>query len=524
MTMTDFGSAVKLGTRRTPDRVALKELNGRTSTFAALDRRSTRLANALLGLGLTAGDRVACWLEDSIEYVETYAACAKANLVMVPLNTRMAAPEAVYQLEQSGARGLLYSEGIIDRVLELPDRNGYVALAVVEDGVSFPLGTRYEDALRGARDAGLPPPPPDDPFMICYTSGTTGRPKGAVLTHRSVSAVAQTQLVAMRVPINGVNAHAVSMSFPATVTCHILPTFLNGGTSLLAAGSWDNERILDLVRRERATFLYVPGPALAEFTDLAEARPERWQSLTAVLHAGSRADPKVLERVAQVVGWRYLEGWGMTENSGGVLCATSSRDVTDPDRPADFFESVGRPVPGAAVVAVDGSGNELPRGSIGELMMTSASMFTGYWNNSQATGASFRNGWYLTGDIGAVGEDGRVYISDRRTNMIASGGMNVYPAEIEMILERCPGVAEVAVGGAPHPRWGTTPVAVVVRTPGSAIDERGIIEFAKLNLASYKKPTRVLFIDEMPRTVGGKLSLPALKSLFESATATPEGE
>jgi fatty-acyl-CoA synthase len=522
--MTDFGSMVSLGARRSPDAIAITERDGRSIAYRELDVRSTRLAHALLGLGLRPGERVACWMEDSIEYVETYVAIAKAGLVLVALNTRMAPPEAAYQLEQSRANGLVYSAGLIEKVELLPDTAGLRALAVIPENAAPPLGIRYEDAIASASSASLVAPDPESVFMIGYTSGTTGRPKGAMLTHRSVAAVARTQHIAMRVPLRAVNTHAVSMSFPATVTSHIIPTLMAGGRSILTGGSWDTEAIMDLIERERSTFIYLPGPSVAEFTDLAERRPSAWQSLTAILHAGSRADPLALERLADVIGHRYVEGWGMTENSGGVLAATGPQDIADPNRPADFFSSVGTAVPGAEVVAVDDDGNELPRDAeaIGELKARSASLFAGYFDNPEATAKSFdADGWYLTGDIGSVGADGRIYISDRRSNMIASGGMNVYPAEIEMVLERHEGIAEVAVGGGPHERWGTTPVAVVVRKPGSTIDEQDVIAYAKENLASYKKPTKVVFIDEMPRTVGGKLARPLLKPLFSGGETTP---
>jgi acyl-CoA synthetase (AMP-forming)/AMP-acid ligase II len=521
--MTDFGSMVSLGARRSPDAVAITERDGRSISYRDLDDRSTRLAHALHGIGLQVGDRVACWLEDSIEYVETYAAIAKAGLVLVALNTRMAPPEAAFQLEQSRASGLVYSAGMAEKVSLLPDVAGLRVLAVVPEGDVPILGIRYDEALAQASSTPLPPPDPASVFMIGYTSGTTGRPKGAMITHQGIAAVARTQQVAMRIPLRAVNTHAVSMSFPATVTCHIIPTLMAGGRSILTRGSWNTEVIMDLIERERSTFIYLPGPSVAEFTELAEQRPGAWQTLTAVLHAGSRGDPLALERLADVIGSRFLEGWGMTENSGGVLAATGPQDVTDPNRPADFFSSVGSPVPGAEVVAVDDDGMQLPRHpeAIGELKARSSSLFAGYFDNPEATAKSLdAEGWYSTGDIGAVGPDGRVYISDRRSNMIASGGMNVYPAEIEMVLERHEGIAEVAVGGGPHPRWGTTPVAVVVRAPGSTIGEEDVIAYAKANLASYKKPTRVVFVDEMPRTVGGKLARPLLAPLFQGENSS----
>ena len=212
--MTDLGSIVALGRRRTPDRQAVKHDDGRISTYQSLDERSSRLANALRGLGAQPGDCVACWLEDSIEYVETYVAVAKAGLLLVPVNHRLTVPEADYQLGQSEARMLLYSAALAENVAELSGRDDYLGIAVGLDSTPPPIGTHYEDVLRDAPDRPIRPPDPDAPFLICYTSGTTGRPKGAVLTHRSIKACAVTQFVATRIPVNPVHLQAVSMSWP----------------------------------------------------------------------------------------------------------------------------------------------------------------------------------------------------------------------------------------------------------------------------------------------------------------------
>jgi acyl-CoA synthetase (AMP-forming)/AMP-acid ligase II len=196
----------------------------------------------------------------------------------------------------------------------------------------------------------------------------------------------------------------------------------------------------------------------------------------------------------------------MSEISGGLAAATSPVDLLDP--PEDFFSSVGRPVPGTRVVAVDEQREPLPpdREAVGELALQSPSLFAGYWNDPQSTAEVVVDGWYYSGDMGSVDESGRIYISDRRTNLIVSGGMNVYPAELELVLEKCPGVAECAVVAATHERWGHTPVAVVVRSGDAEVDEDSVIAFAREHLASYKKPTRVLFVDELPRTTGGKIA------------------
>jgi len=519
--LNDLGSVVALGARRNPERIAVKEAaSGRSRTYAQLDERATRLANALRGLGLITGERVAGWLDDVVEYVELYVAAAKAGLVMVPINSRLTHHEAAFQLDRTGARALVYSRSQADRVEELIGRDELALIAVVaEDRVA--RGRPFESLISGGSRDPLRPPAPGAPSMICFTSGTTGAPKGAVLTHRSCVTLSHTQHIALRIPMYGVNLQAVSMSFPATVVSHMMSHLVAGGTQVLAAAPWDSERLLGLIARERVTHLYVPTPVLGEFSEVADADPARWRTLTSVLHAGSRADPAVLERFAAVFGTRYTEGWGMTEISGGVATATNPMDVLDPF--PGFFSSAGRAVPGSIVVAVDDERRRLPQAAdaVGELAIRSASPFAGYWNDPEATAAVFDDGWYYTGDLGSVDERGYVYISDRRANMILSGGINVYPAELELVLERCPGIAECAVIGVPHPRWGQTPVAVVVKTDGVALGEEEVIGFAREHLASYKKPTKVVFVEEIPRTMGGKVARGQVRALVGNLLPGP---
>ncbi len=507
----DLGSLVRSNALRDPDRVAVKVVDGAALTYGELDQRSSRLANALLGLGLEPGERVGAWMEDVVEYVEAYVAVAKANLVMVPINARLTHHEASYQLERTSTRALIYTGAQAERVEELTVRD---ELKLIAAGIDGPARGADLERLRGEASPEAPPAPaPEDPFMIGFTSGSTGRPKGAVLTHRSTMTMAVTQGTALRIPLYGVNIQAVSMSFPATVVSHLMSHLLQGGTQVLTPGKWDSERIISVIEREGGTSIYVPAPVVVEFTDVAKADPRRWQTLTGVLHAGSRADPKLLELLADTIGPRYIEGWGMTEISGGVGAATTPVDAIV--RRPNFFETVGRPVPGTRVKIVDEERNPLPPGreAIGEIAVHSASLFAGYWDDPEASAAVVEDGWYYSGDLGAIDEEGYIFIADRGKNLIRSGGMNVYPAEIELTLERCPGVAESAVVGAPHPQWGEAPVAVVVAEPGAELDEAAVIDFVTERLASYKKPTRVLFVEELPRTTDGKIVRQAVRDI-----------
>jgi acyl-CoA synthetase (AMP-forming)/AMP-acid ligase II len=512
-TLDDLGAIVENNALRSPDRVAVREPAGSARTYANLDSRTTRLANALRALGLAPGDRIAGWMDDVVEYVELYVAAAKAELVMVPLNNRLTPSEADFQLDRTGARALVYTPELEPSVEALAHHDEL--LLIVARYVEGCRGRDFEEIIGAGSATRLGPRDPDAAWMICFTSGTTGQPKGAVLTHRSVMTVAMTQLIGLRIPMYGIDIHAVSMSFPATVASHIVPHLLAGGTVVLAAAKWDSERLLDLISRERGTHIYVPGPALEEFATVAAADRSSWKTLVSVLHAGSRADPKALADLAAVIGGAYIEGWGMTEISGGLVTATSPGDVIEPDEA--FFATVGRPVPGTVVMAVDENRTPVGPGEHGELAVRSASLFRGYWDDEEATSRAIEDGWYYSGDMGSVDGTGRVSISDRRNNLIVSGGMNIYPAEVELVLARHPGVRECAVVGLPHPRWGQTPVAVVVADPAANLTEEALIGFARERLASYKKPTGVIFTDELPRTTGGKLARGKLRERFATA-------
>ena len=505
----DFGRVLYLNAQRFPEKVALKDEDGGIRTHAELDERTNRLAHALLGLGLRTGDRVACWMDDVVEHVELYGAVAKAGLTLVPVNKMLMAEEATYEIQLTGARALVYTTDVAERLDAVEDVDKLILIAVgAPQGRPF-RGHRLEELLLGSSAESLAPPDPDSPFMLCFTSGTTGRPKGAILTHRSALALSTSQLTSLRIPVGGIDLHLVSLSFPATITTHTISHLLAGGTEILSGRGWDTERVLDTVERERISHIYVPGPAVREFAEAADSARERWKTLNSVLYAGARGEPLALQLLAQVIGTRYVQGWGMSENSGGLAVATAPNDVLD--APLEFFSKAGRPIPGAQVKVVDADRRPVGTGVDGELAIKTASLFAGYWDNPEATAQVLEGGWYYTGDMGSMDENGYVSISDRRTNLIVSGGMNIYPAELELVLDRMPGVREVAVVGGPHPRWGQTPIAVVVAEAGSGLDGETVVNYVRTRLASYKKPTRVVFVDEIPRTAGGKVARGVLR-------------
>jgi acyl-CoA synthetase (AMP-forming)/AMP-acid ligase II len=504
-----IGEALDASAQRTPERIAIKLRDGSDQrTYTQLAERTTRLANALLDSGLVQrGDRIAAWMEDCIEYVELYLAAARAGLVVAPINARYVAPEAAYQLADAQVAALAWTPELDARVAALGDAVAGLATIPVAD---------FEELIASGSSAPLSPPSPDDLYILGYTSGTTGRPKGAMLTHRSVLSLGRQNALSFRLSGHVVWGLTGSMSFVAVVPAHVLCCIALGGT-LVVMGRYDVPTLLDTIERERVTFTYVPSPLLAEFAQAARARPQAIRSLHSVLHSASRAAPEQLRAVFDVVGDRLVEGWGMTEHSGGLATATTPDDYLDPDGPRDVFASAGRSAAGVVVRLVDDDGRFLAHDgeTVGELVVSSPSLMSGYWNRPEATAAALRDGWYHTGDLGTIDPDGYIFIAERRTDLIVSGGMNVYPSEVEQCIAAMPGVGEVAVVGMPHERWGQMVVAAVVAT--QAISEADVIAHCRERLASFKKPSRVVFVDELPRTAGMKVARAALRSTLRQS-------
>jgi acyl-CoA synthetase (AMP-forming)/AMP-acid ligase II len=296
------------------------------------------------------------------------------------------------------------------------------------------------------------------------------------------------------------------MSFVSVVPAHILSVLRMGGTVIMM-GKWDVEELVSVIERERATFTYLPSPVLADFAKAADQRPTALVSLNAVVHSASRGNLDAIRAVQQAIGAsKFIEAWGMTEHSGAAVTATVPEDaITDPEH---AITSVGRPTVHAAVRLIDEAGNELPwdGSTVGELVVSSPALMAGYWRNEAATKEVLVGGWYRTGDLGTIDADGYVTIHERRTDLIISGGMNVYPSEVEQCIARLAGVSEVCVVDEPHERWGQSVVAVVVRRPPAKITEDEIITHCRRFMASYKKPNRVIFVDELPKTAALKIA------------------
>ena len=499
-----------LDARHHGDRTALRA-GGAERDYAELVDRAVRLAQVMLAAGLRPGDRVAAMVEDGLRSLEPHLAAAIAGLVLVPVNARFQSDELDHVLRDCEASALVHTDGVA-AVVAGSAAAEELALRLSTGGVDADdTSEAYERLLADAS----PVVPdvvvtPDDLAMIGYTSGTTGHPKGAMMPHRSGLAAVRSNLVAFRIVPHGACAFSGSVSFTALLWAFIYPHLAVGASIDLLQPRLDVDRWFTVMQERRSTFTFVPTPLMDAFVDEAVRRPEAIASLRAVCHSASPATAAQRRAMVGVLGDRYLESYGMTE-SLAAMAATTVADISA-GLADDVHATIGRPIPPARITIVDADGAELPPGSdqVGELVLSGPSLFSGYWRRPAATAEALQEDGFHSGDLGHVDAAGYVYVDGRLTDLVITGGMNVYPAEVERVLSAHPDIEDVAVVGRPHARWGEAVCAVVVRRPGTGLSEADVTA-AAAGLAGYKRPSSVLFLDELPRNANLKVQKRVLR-------------
>ncbi|CCK26163.1 O-succinylbenzoate-CoA ligase [Streptomyces davaonensis JCM 4913] len=483
--------------RKTPHRTALVH-GDTTRTYAELHDRVTRLAHALRARGLRRGDRIAYLGPNHPSYLETLFAAGTLGAVFVPLNTRLAGPEIAYQLTDSGAKALIHGPSHTALVAGLPGSTD-VRLYVE-------VGPEYEELLASSEGDPIDEPvAPDDTCVIMYTSGTTGRPKGAMLTHANLTWNAINVLIDHDLTAGERALVSAPLFHTAALNMLTLPVLLKGGTCVLTE-SFDPAATLELIQQHRITFMFgVP----TMFEQLA--RHPRWAdadlSSLRILTCGGSPVPTPLIAAYQQRGLTFLQGYGMTEASPGTLFLDAEHAVRKAGSAGvpHFFSDVRVVRPDLAPVDA---------GEAGEIIVRGPHVMPGYWGLPEETAAAFTDGWFRSGDAARVDEDGYVFIVDRIKDMIISGGENIYPAEIEDLLLAHPDIDECAVIGVPDDKWGEVPRAVVVPREGASPDPDEILASLSGRLAKYKIPKSVVLADELPRTASGKLLKSRVRSRY----------
>ncbi len=471
-------------------------------TFRQVDRRSNRLAHALLAASPEQGARVALLMPNRAEFVEADFAIAKAGKVKLPINPRLAAAERLHLLRDSGADTLIFDLQFADFVSEarreLEGVRSFVALGGRGAGAE-----EYEELLARASDAAPGIHPPDDAAsFLLYTSGTTGRPKGATSTQRGRRAATLTML-AEEIEADPGDAMVHVGSVAHGSGSKILAYFLRGARNILVP-KWDPQAFLALVARERATGSFMVPTMLGALLEAARHESTDTSSLRAISYGGAPIAPSRLEQIVERFGSVFVQVYGSCEAPHPLTVLTRAEHRPPPGQQARLA-SIGRETAQTELRLVDDAGRDVPPGETGEMWVRGAHVMSGYWNNPAATAEAFRDGWYRTGDVARRDEDGYCYIVDRVRDMIISGGLNVYPAEVEACLQRHPAVLEAAVIGVPDDEWGESVKAIVVLRPGAAAGEAALIEHCRAHLAGYKKPRSVDFVQELPKGSTGKI-------------------
>jgi acyl-CoA synthetase (AMP-forming)/AMP-acid ligase II len=474
----------------------------RTLSFRQVGERSNRVANALLGLGPDTGARVALLTPNRLESVEMDFGIAKAGKVRVPINTRLADGEREYLLANSGAETLIFDVQFAPFVeavrRRLPELRNLIALGGQADG-SHPY-----DELLGRASSAAPqvPHPADAPNFILYTSGTTGRPKGATATNGSRLAATVNMLAEEIEAVPGdAMVHIGSMAHGSG--SKILAYFLRGARNLPVA-KFEPDRFLHLVERERATATFVVPTMIAMLVEAAEQTRTDFSSLKTVTYGGAPIAPEKLRTALERFGNVFVQVYGSSEAPHPVLVMRKAEHQVAAGQERRLA-SLGREVAMAQLRIIGPDGNDAPEGERGEMLIKGPNVMSGYWKNPEATAEVLQGGWYRTGDVVSRDQEGFYYMVDRVRDMIISGGLNIYPAEVEAAIRQHPSVADVAVIGIPDERWGESVKAFVVLNQSMQANEEEIIRHAQQILAGYKKPRSVEFVAGLPKGSTGKV-------------------
>nr|MDO8080967.1 long-chain-fatty-acid--CoA ligase [Candidatus Freyarchaeota archaeon] len=498
-------------------------------TWKEFNERTNRLANSLLNMGIKKGDHVAILMENCHRYIELYYAMAKAGILPVPLNFRLHPKELKYIIENSEVVGLVfepdYKNVAVSLKPELKKVKHYIsAIDKVED-MEF-----YEDLIENGS--------PDEPgieidenemAMLLYTGGTTGLPKGVMLSHRNIlNWVLDCILVGLDDPKIRVSPDDSTVFILPAFHISVWPVFLHhylGGKAIMIRRPTELKLILEVIEKEKATHMNAVPTVYFLLLYLPDVKKYDLSSIKWWSYAGAPFPTEVLKQCMELFGSNFVQGLGATEGGPWTNLLTKDhvlRGIEEDKR----ISSAGRESILCEAKIVDENGNEAKRGEIGELVTKTKSTMLGYWKNPEKTKEVIKNGWYYTGDMGRMDEDGYVYLLDRKADMIKSGAERVYPFEVENVLFKHPAVAEAIVVGAPDPKWGERVHAAIYLKPEYKEKYKGkeeklkkeIIDFCHQNIAGYKCPKTIDFWAEpLPKTAVGKLLRKDIKAKLKGS-------
>jgi acyl-CoA synthetase (AMP-forming)/AMP-acid ligase II len=485
--------------RLRPEHTALI-FEGTSRTYAELEDRAERLAGALAARGVGHGDKVALLLYNRLEVVEAWFGCQKLGACPVPVNFRLVQEEVDYVLDNADAVGVIADERLADIAAVARTRNADLRFHLAVGGVVPADAEDYEEVLAAAEPpAGDAEVREEDLAFLMYTSGTTGRPKGAMLSQLNLVANTLNWTHEMQVGRDDVWLSGLPLFHIGGIN-GVLPFLYVGGTVVITPSTgFDALQSLRQLEAEKATLCYFVPTQWAEICALPEIAEVDTSRLRKALWGASMAPPSVLESLVRTFpSVEIVNAFGQTEMSSNT-CFLKGEDAVRK------MGSVGKPAINVEVRVIDPYGGDVSPGEVGEIVYRGPTVMQGYYRNEQATAEAFAGGWFHSGDLVRVDDEGFITVVDRMKDLIISGGENVYPAEVERAVLEHPAVQEAAVIGIPHPKWVETPMAIVVLAEGAEATEEELIAHCRERLAGYKKPGAVAFVDALPRNAAGKI-------------------
>jgi long-chain acyl-CoA synthetase len=494
------GDILRYHGKTRPERVAIY-FEGQRLSYGDLDRRTSQIANALIAEGLRPQARIAILCKNSPAFFELWFGAAKANVVLVPVNFRLAPPEVAYVVEHARAELLFVGADFYPLVREIAHELKSVRRIIALDGPNAAFTDYVAWAAGQSQSDPALPVAISDCAIQMYTSGTTGYPKGAQLSHANLL----TLLPGALRQLGAWHENDVSL------VC--MPLFHIGGSGWALVGLYcgvenvllrdpDPVAILRVVPEFRITKAFLVPALLLFLLQAPQCQATDFSSLELILYGASPAPIDLVRNARRVFGCGLAQLYGLTETTGAI---TYLPPEDHGEHAIARLKSCGKPLSGVEIRVVDALGNDVAIGEVGEIVCRSPQVMLGYWNEPEATNRSIRDGWFYTGDAGYLDQDGYVYIYDRVKDMIISGGENIYPAEVESALFGHPAVADVAVIGVPDDKWGEAARAIVVKKPGVDVKPEELIDFARRRIAGYKVPRSVDFVDALPRNAAGKI-------------------
>lgn len=515
----NVGDALTRSARRWGDKTAVVD-GARSFSFIELDERVNRFANALMDRGVRVGDTVALYSGNCAEFLVTYFACAKIGAVMVPINLVWRASETAYVLKHASIRYAISQAAHVPLLREASDiaerQLAVIVLGSPEEVAALAPAERFDEVLE-ASSPDLPEVLIEDrsPLMYMYTSGTTSAPKGVVLSHLAVYMGALSCAHEMRFTEKDRLGSMMPLFHVAQLNAFATPTLFVGGTVVIMNG-FEPYTLLRTIQEQKLTFIFALPKMYRELIDVPEFDDYDVSSLRRAGYAMAPIPKSDLLRGMEKLGCEFSLGFGQTE-------MTPTSTIFHPEHQLSHHGSVGTQIINVQIEIMDDDGDILPRGESGEIVYRGPQALEGYLDNPDATAEAMKYGWFHSGDLGRIDDDGVLWFEDRKKDVIKTGGENVSSLEVERaLLEVHEDIKEVAVIGLPHPRWIEAITAVVIRHPGSTLDEAAIAEGLSSRLASFKRPKAIILADDLPRTATGKIQKNVLRRQHEDLFSSVE--